>query len=156
MTFQCSRMVLNLKTFGLICLFKLLFVCFLKSLRHNFLFFPLRRNCVSNLLSDKQTTPLSPHYHNTEFKKRKISHRSKGGPLENYKINLHPLTGSKVCCWACGNVRYIDVSNEEHWAPLIHWGWEWAVKSYQASQRPTFSPEQRKWARYCRGSRKSS
>lgn len=60
--------------------------------------------------------------------------------------------GSLGCCWGCGNVRWIDVSNEEHWAPLIHWGWEQAVKNYQASQRPAFSPVQHEWARYCSSS----
>lgn len=59
-------------------------------------------------------------------------------------------------CWACGNVRYIDVSNEERWAPLIRRGWEWAVKSYQASQRPTFSTAQLKWARFCWGTRRAA
>lgn len=44
------------------------------------------------------------------------------------------------CCWGCGNVRCIDVSNEKHWAPLIRWGWERAVKSYQASQDPLSAP----------------
>lgn len=59
------------------------------------------------------------------------------------------------CCWGCGNVWCIDVSNEEHWAALIHWGWERAVKSYQTSQRPAFSLAQHQWARYCSGSRRS-
>lgn len=89
------------------------------------------------------------------FQKKKIKYHTevKNCLFEIKKKSFHSLTGLAGCCRACGNVRYIDVSNEECWAPLIHQGWEWAVKSYQASQRPTFSPAQLKWARYCWGTR---
>lgn len=59
--------------------------------------------------------------------------------VENQKIKPHLWMAWRGCCWGCGNVRCIDVSNEERWAPLIHWGWERTVKSYQASQRPACS-----------------
>lgn len=91
-------------------------------------------------------------YFSSHIHCKKIKYQPKSRLILSVQNKSSPSDwAQRVCCGACGNVRYIDVSNEQHWAPLIRWGWEWAVKSYQASQRPTFSPVQLKWERATTG-----
>lgn len=59
--------------------------------------------------------------------------------IENVKIKLHSLAGSI----GGGNVRHIDVSNEEHWAPLIHW---WDESKLSKAIRQVKDPLSAPWS----------
>lgn len=111
------------KICGLICSFKFMFVFFLNlSDTITFSFFSYKKLCTQptqRQTHQRQTSCLSPHYHNIQCKKRKYPTDVKGGSSENNKKTFTLWLAQRFVAepvGMCGTLMFLMKSTELHWS----------------------------------------